>query len=110
MRTENRAMAVSDKLSEKWLERTAGPLKAAPPGPSPRERASRPQHAGGSFRSRGIFQTGSGKVMDLLRCPKCKGRLFLRTDFLGCANESCGMRFPLVDGVPVLINDENSVF
>jgi SAM-dependent methyltransferase len=41
-------------------------------------------------------------------CPKDRASLLLGTEALECAK--CGTRFPIVNGVPVLINDQNSVF
>ena len=43
-----------------------------------------------------------------LVCPKDRGELFARENSLEC--QSCGGVFPLVRGVPILINDDNSVF
>ena len=41
-------------------------------------------------------------------CPKDRASLLQGADALECTK--CGTRFPIVNGVPVLINDENSVF
>lgn len=41
-------------------------------------------------------------------CPRDRGCLAVGDGSLNCT--SCGTRFPIVNGVPVLINDENSVF
>src|SRR5437879_3408155 len=50
----------------------------------------------------------SSRAESLLRCPKCRQTL-VRTDVaLTC--EGCKAVYPVVDGVPVLINEENSVF
>jgi len=49
-------------------------------------------------------------VQDLVRCPSCRSRLITLGRRLCCTHESCGMRYPIVDGIPVLINDQNSVF
>ncbi len=47
-------------------------------------------------------------LIDLLRCPCArKGPLRVAGAGLVC---QCGENFPVVDGVPVLINDSNSVF
>jgi uncharacterized protein YbaR (Trm112 family) len=46
----------------------------------------------------------------LLRCPVCRGRLLQDGGQLFCANAACAMRYPIVDGVPVLINDQESLF
>ncbi|HVC63433.1 MAG TPA: methyltransferase domain-containing protein [Acetobacteraceae bacterium] len=42
------------------------------------------------------------------RCPRDHGSLEKRDDLLICAN--CGTAYPIISGVPVLINDANSVF
>ena len=46
----------------------------------------------------------------LLRCPVCRSALDLAGEHLACATPVCGSRFPVVDGVPVLLNEQNSVF
>src|SRR5690349_1260280 len=45
--------------------------------------------------------------LSLLRCPACRGELQLDGDSLVC---SCEARYPVVDGVPVLIDEARSVF
>lgn len=45
---------------------------------------------------------------DTFVCPRDRGRLRVESGFLRC--EHCATSFPLVNGVPLLINDENSVF
>ena len=46
-----------------------------------------------------------------LRCPVCHAPLTDRGDErLACTNAECGTVFPVVSGVPVLINEANSVF
>jgi uncharacterized protein YbaR (Trm112 family) len=44
------------------------------------------------------------QIIEILACPRCKIGL---TDFI-C--EKCDLKFPIVNGVPVLINEANSVF
>ncbi len=46
-------------------------------------------------------------ILDILRCPKCKGKLTRVGGYLEC---SCGGRYPIEDGIPILINEQNSVF
>jgi hypothetical protein len=42
------------------------------------------------------------KMLDLLACPVCLGRLiFDNAEKLGC--ECCGRRYPVQDGIPVLL-------
>ena len=52
----------------------------------------------------------SEAIQDLVRCPSCRSRLINERGRLCCTHEACGMQFPIVDGIPVLINDQNSVF
>jgi len=40
-------------------------------------------------------------VAEMLACPGCHGDLRLETECLVCGG--CGRRFPVVDGIPVLI-------
>src|SRR5204863_4784805 len=46
---------------------------------------------------------------DLLRCPACGGTLAVEGDSLVCEGK-CGARYPIVGGVPLLINEANSIF
>lgn len=52
----------------------------------------------------------SKSVRDLLRCPVCHAHLEESEGQLVCMNSSCGARFPVVDGAPILINAEASLF
>ncbi len=45
-------------------------------------------------------------VMDQLACPACHGALRLKETRLICA--SCGRSYPIVDGIPVLIDGRES--
>lgn len=45
-----------------------------------------------------------------LRCPACRARLVRDGDQLRCGAQSCGKGFPLIDGVPVLLDESRSVF
>jgi SAM-dependent methyltransferase/uncharacterized protein YbaR (Trm112 family) len=54
--------------------------------------------------------TAAETIQKMLRCPNCRGRLVRHNGKLGCANHNCKMQFPVVDGIPVLINDDHSVF
>lgn len=49
-------------------------------------------------------------VRALLACPICKNRLNLTESACCCTNDKCGTIFPIVDTVPVLINEHRSVF
>lgn len=49
-------------------------------------------------------------VLSALHCPICKAPLHCGQTECVCAGAPCGARFPLVDGVPILINEQNSLF
>jgi uncharacterized protein len=43
-------------------------------------------------------------LLEVLRCPLGKAKLKEENNFLICT--SCGLKFPVKDGIPVLILDE----
>lgn len=45
-----------------------------------------------------------------LCCPVCKGTLELAEEHCHCPNDACHAKFPIIDGVPILINESNSLF
>src|SRR5664279_1665690 len=45
-----------------------------------------------------------------LRCPVCHSTLAISADSVQCQNVACGVVFPLSRGIPVLLNEANSVF
>ncbi len=47
------------------------------------------------------------KLLEILACPNCRGDLDYREaeDLLICRG-SCGYRYPIRDGIPVLLIDE----
>lgn len=44
-----------------------------------------------------------------LRCPVCEGGLHLLPEAMRCAG-SCGTVYPVIDGIPVLLNEARSLF
>lgn len=52
----------------------------------------------------------SNAVQELLRCPICKARLDKIDGQLVCADPECRTPFPIIDGIPVLLNESSSVF
>jgi SAM-dependent methyltransferase len=52
----------------------------------------------------------SSAVGERLRCPACGARVEMRRDEVACAGAGCGARFPVVRGVPVLIDESTSLF
>lgn len=51
----------------------------------------------------------SNDLLPRLRCPVCASALRSEPGALVCRG-SCGTRFPVLDGVPVLLNEERSIF
>lgn len=49
-------------------------------------------------------------VLTRLRCPVCRGRLGNDYAGIACLEPSCGERYPVVNRVPVLINERESLF
>lgn len=57
---------------------------------------------------------GSWKLSEstraLLACPNCKRPLRCNDSSCLCTNEQCHAAYPVIDGVPILINEQRSVF
>ena len=43
------------------------------------------------------------ELLEILACPACKARVRLEGDKLVC--ESCGRRYPIEDGIPIMLVD-----
>lgn len=43
-------------------------------------------------------------LLDILACPKCRADVKLEGDKIVCAK--CGLRYPIKDGIPVMLIDE----
>ncbi len=48
----------------------------------------------------------SREILAILACPKCKGELRLLADDAGLVCEACRLRYPIRDGIPVMLVDE----
>jgi uncharacterized protein YbaR (Trm112 family) len=46
----------------------------------------------------------------ILICPSCKSKLSYLTDKYKCVDNECELIFPVVNGIPILINEDNSAF
>jgi uncharacterized protein len=45
-------------------------------------------------------------LLELLRCPRCKGELRYETAPESLVCPACAVRYPVRDGIPVLLLDE----
>ncbi len=52
----------------------------------------------------------SERVINAIRCPSCHSHFQQKESSLVCSNIACNKNFPIVNGIPVLINEENSLF
>ena len=48
----------------------------------------------------------SQELLDILVCPKCKGRLEYREDHPSLDCLHCRLRYPVRDDIPILLIDE----
>jgi uncharacterized protein YbaR (Trm112 family) len=46
----------------------------------------------------------------VLCCPTCNGRLEVGAHWLSCASTDCAVRYPIVRGIPVLLDESRSFF
>lgn len=52
----------------------------------------------------------AAEVRALLRCVRCHGVLTAGASTYNCQDPACGSSYPVVDGIPVLVASERSVF
>lgn len=48
------------------------------------------------------------KLLELLACPKCKDKLRLANDESSLICETCRLKYPIRQGIPVLLAEEAS--
>ncbi|MBU2514815.1 Trm112 family protein [bacterium] len=46
------------------------------------------------------------KLLDILACPQCKGDLSLTSQKDGLICEKCRLKYPIREGIPVMLIDE----
>ena len=46
------------------------------------------------------------ELLEILACPKCKSEVKLEGEKIICTNPQCGLRYPIRDGIPVMLIDE----
>ena len=48
----------------------------------------------------------SKELLAILVCPKCKGELVFPDDTLSLVCSACALRYPIREGIPVMLQDE----
>ncbi|CAN5704083.1 Trm112 family protein [soil metagenome] len=50
----------------------------------------------------------SPELLEILRCPKCKSKVKLKSDQSGlkCENPECALVYPIRDEIPVMLVEE----
>ncbi|OGV59436.1 MAG: hypothetical protein A2283_09225 [Lentisphaerae bacterium RIFOXYA12_FULL_48_11] len=48
----------------------------------------------------------SKELLNILACPKCKTSVKLEGNTLVCTNSSCGLVYPIRNGIPVMLIEE----
>jgi uncharacterized protein YbaR (Trm112 family) len=46
------------------------------------------------------------QLLDVLACPKCNADVKLDGERIICTNPQCGLRYPIRDGIPVMLIDQ----
>ena len=46
------------------------------------------------------------ELLEILACPKCEGTVYLAEKKDGLVCSSCGLLYPIRDGIPVMLVDE----
>jgi hypothetical protein len=48
----------------------------------------------------------SQDLLAILACPRCKGEVRLLTDETGLVCDTCRLKYPITEGIPVMLVDE----
>lgn len=48
----------------------------------------------------------SKELLEILRCPKCKGEISLNSDGTGLACEQCRLVYEIREDIPIMLIDE----
>jgi len=46
------------------------------------------------------------ELIDILACPKCKAAVRQVNESIQCQNADCGLRYPVRDGIPIMLIEE----
>lgn len=48
-------------------------------------------------------------LLDILACPKCRYGVELDGEFVRCTNAACRLRYPIRNGIPIMLIEEATV-
>ncbi|MDR3570210.1 MAG: Trm112 family protein [Syntrophobacteraceae bacterium] len=48
----------------------------------------------------------SQELLEILRCPKCKGSIYLNSDQSGLVCDQCRLIFEIREDIPIMLIDE----
>ena len=46
------------------------------------------------------------ELLAIMACPKCKKEVKLQDEKIVCTNPDCGLRYPVRDGIPIMLIEE----
>ena len=46
------------------------------------------------------------ELLEILACPACQSKVIEESDWIVCTHSACGLRFPIRDGIPVMLIEE----
>lgn len=46
------------------------------------------------------------ELLEILACPACKSGVRLVNEQLICTNKECALRYPIRDGIPIMLVEE----
>jgi uncharacterized protein YbaR (Trm112 family) len=49
------------------------------------------------------------ELLAILACPKCRASVRQVGDHLQCQNPQCGLRYPVRNGIPIMLIEETKV-
>jgi hypothetical protein len=49
-------------------------------------------------------------ISDRFICPMCQKKASYTKDVVKCTNISCGIEFPVINNIPILINENHIIF
>ncbi len=46
------------------------------------------------------------ELLQILACPKCRATVRLDGNFIQCENPACRLRYPIRNGIPIMLIEE----